>query len=249
LPNAKFKNPPIVEAVVGFRFLAAEEWTAEVQGAMEQALRAIYTGESQQERKIQVHFRADAESENAEAKSAPGRLLLREDDGSALVGLGPSSLSVHVLAPYPGWEDYQRRIRQAMDVAISHIEVAGLLEVAVRYIDRISLPPGEVADLSSYFTSLPVRPPSMPATMTAYQFITETFDPETRTSAALTTAAVPPRDGESFAMLYDLNLMRRYSPDAPLEPGEYMDVVNALHDRQYSIFMESVAERTKELFA
>lgn len=248
MAHISFKNPPIIEAVTALRF-HAPGWTPDRQRTLETELRRLYAGEARQEQQVQVQANFKDGDATAAAKTAPGRLLMPTPENTALVGLGLNLLSVHVLKPYPGWDAFEHRIKEAVAIVLDTIEVEGFLEVAVRYIDRIGLPAGEITDLSSYFTTIPQRPTSMPSSMTAFQCITEAFDTDTGTLAALTTAAVPPRADEGFALLYDLNLVRRYSQDAPLPASDYLDVVNALHNRQYEIFMESVTDKTKGLFA
>lgn len=249
MAHVSFKNPPIIEAVAALRFHGSESWTPEDHRLLERALRPLYAGEARQEQEVQVHANFKDGDATAAAKTAAGRLLMPSADNSALVGLGQRLLSVHALKPYPGWAAFEDRIKDAVSVVLENVNVDGLLEVAVRYIDRIGLPAEEITDLSSYFVSIPARPQSMPRTMTAFQCITEAFDADTGTLAALTTAAIPPREDEGFALLYDLNLVRRYPPDGALPAADYLDVVNALHHRQYEIFMESVTDKTRELFA
>ena len=249
MEHAAFRNPPIVEAVVAARFASPGGWSSEVLQTLEGAIRALYSGDTRQEMQIQLQTRLKEGQATTTTASAPRRLLFRASDGSGLVGLAPGLLTVHVLQPYPGWMEFKSRVHEAVALVANQSGAEHLLELAIRYIDRIAIPTGAEAGLSDYFTSIPARPTHMPEQLTAFQSITEARDPETGTVAVLTTAAVPPLEGESFALLYDLNLFRLYPEGAALPLADYQQVLEELHERQYRIFMDSVTDRTKELFA
>ncbi len=244
-----FNNPPIVEAVAALRFAGAADWTDEQRAAIRTTLREAYSGEERQEFQFEVETRFEGPEATTTTKTpVPKRLLFPTEDGTGLVGLGAGVVSVHVLRPYPGWTAFQARVNHVADVVFSATGASGLTEVAVRYVDRIALPVGEPLALDEYFTAIPRRPNGMPGSLTTFQSIIESHDKETNTVAVLTTAAAPPGPGEGFVMLYDLNLIRLFPEDAPLAAEDRDAVLNALHDQQYGIFLDSITDRTKELF-
>lgn len=249
MSHKRFRNSPIVEAVAALRFANSQIWSDDVRRRIASRLKSMYPGQEREE--VQVEFLTSFAGHEATttARSAPSRLLLTTEDGAGLVGIGSGVLSVHVLRPYPGWEAFDERIQAATSAVLDETKADALLEVAVRYIDRIALPAGEALSLADFFTAIPRRPADMPGQLAAYQFITEAHDPDSGTTAVLTTSAVPPGKGEGFVMLYDLNLLRLYSPDRPLPIAEYRAVLSVLHDQQYRIFMDSITDKTKELFA
>lgn len=244
-----FKNPPIAEAVAAFRFAQSEPWTSEQLDSLQRRLRRSYKGEVRQEHQFQVQVQANFGKDEASstASSEPRRQLLHAANNKSLVGIGPGLLTVHVLKPYPGWKRFEKRITTAVQAVLDVMEPPGILEVAIRYIDRIALPEGEGVNLSKYFVALPPKPPAMPNLLQAFQCITQAQDPNTGTIAVLTTAVVPPGPGESFVMLYDLNMLRLFEDD-PLDVGSWQDVLRDLHDRQYEVFMQSITDDTRRLF-
>lgn len=249
MSHERFRNPPIIEAVAALRFAVAEPWSNDLRRRIANRLRPLYPGEERQEVQLEFQTRVAGLETSTTTRSAPARLLLLTEDGTGLAGIGPGVISVHVLKPYPGWAEFEARVQAAVAAVQEETEANALLEVAIRYIDRIALSEGEGLSLTEYFTAIPPRPDDMPRQLTAYQLITEAQDPDTGTIAVLTTSAVPPGKGESFVMLYDLNLLRRYQPEKPLPVGDFLAVLNALHDQQYRIFMDSITPKTKELFA
>jgi uncharacterized protein (TIGR04255 family) len=243
-----FRNPPIVEAIASVRFVGGTAWTEAQRVEVIERLKQSYPGEVRQEYQVQVETTLTVPTPTTTTRSAPARVLMPTADGLALVGLFLGDLSVHVLQPYPGWNAFRQRVAEAMEIVTGETGSQTLSEVAVRYIDRIALPHGSSPSLDEYFTSVPERPASMPSMLSAFQSIVQSRDPDTGTIAVLTTTTVPPSSSESFAMLYDLNLVRQYGEAASLPVDDYLDVLDALHSQQYEIFCESITDKTRELF-
>lgn len=256
MPHPLYRNPPIVEAVVALAFAPASEWSSEQVDALKRGLGAEYGGRERVQTTHLVQATFAPGTVSTSASSAAHRFLLPTRDDRALVGFGENVLSVHVLAPYPGWDSFRRRIESALDQVRAVRDPGSVVEVAVRYIDRIAVPEGTGDGIavgnrgivvSEYFAAVPPRPPSMPSDLAAYQSVLEALDPQTGTVAALTIATVPPAAGEAYVILYDLNLVQRFEPGRPV--ADVWDTVEALHDRQYQIFEESITDKTRGLFA
>lgn len=243
-----FKNPPIVEALAALRFSGSEAWTDEQHDAIRLGLKALYPGPARQEQNIEVRTTLDGSDPTTTTHLEPTRVLLPTEEGTALAGYFAGTLSVHVLKPYPGWAALAERMKAAAAVVVEATGADHLLEVAVRYVDRIALPLGTDSSLSEYFSAIPPRPDGMPQVLSAFQCVTQTRDPATGTTATLTTTSVPAGPSEQFAMLYDLNMLRLYEQESRLPFAEYAAVQDELHDQQYRIFIDSVTAKTLELF-
>lgn len=248
MAHESFRNPPIIEAVAAVRFLDDGHWTDEAHAKVKSGIAEVYGGETRQELQVHVHARLDEGAGSATTTSTPHRVLMHAVDGSGLVGLVPGVVSVHVLKPYPGWREFRRRIEEVAQIISRVLPAPRVIEVAIRYVDRIALPTGSVPDLSAYFTAIPRRPGSMPTALSGFQSIVESRDPESGVVAVLTSSSVPPAHGESFVMMYDLNLVQPFAPEAALPIESALPALEGLHDRQYQIFMDSITERAKELF-
>lgn len=248
LASRDVQNPPIVEAVAAFRFAPDVVWSDEVFDRVRTDLTEIYGGPVRQEVQVYLEARFQDGDATTSTNQVPHRVLLQSHDQSGLVGLAKGTVSVHVLKPYPGWREFQRRIEEALAVVRRHAIDVRVVEVAVRYIDRIALPSGVIPDLAAYFTAIPKRPSRMPTALSSFQSIVEAQDPETGTVVVLTTSAVPPGDAESFVMMYDLNLVQPYRAEDALPVEHAMSVLERLHDLQYDIFIDSITPRAKALF-
>jgi uncharacterized protein (TIGR04255 family) len=243
-----YENPPIVEAVVEIRVAPSTPWTENLHRQVVERLRPLYGGPPT--RQNQLVFQANSNAQGSEVTAASEVIFHKEmlptADGRAVVGVGNSLISVHVLAPYPGWKSFLPRVQEAVAAYWGVMKPHGASLVSVRYIDKILIPREENVDLHKYFTSIPGRPESMPGMLEAFHFVTQSRDAEPNCVALLTVASQPPTS-QHFPILYDLALTRQFAVPVAIE--EVQAHADFLHGRQRGIFEESITDSTRELFS
>jgi len=156
-------------------------------------------------------------------------------------------LSSHVLAPYPGWENFIEQTRDAVAALPADVKEAGATSISVRYIDRIVMPTAEEV-LGEYITVLPPRPESMPELLSGYHVATTAVDKQNGTLAQLIVALAPPEADHRQVVIYDLLLQRSGTPLCKLVGDEWAAILEELHQRQREIFEQSITDRARELF-
>jgi len=239
-----YKVPPIEEALVEFHFEGQADWESRELPLLE-AFASRFAGERRELKTHEVKATwADSGSLAAEASARFSRHLLAAVDGKQLVGVGDAVLSVHVLAPYPGWARFRPLIDEAFETYGRLAEPRFVTKASVRYIDQILVPEG--ADLEMYFTALPRTLPSQPKAVSAFQVTTDTIDHERRVRALLTLLSGPSTNDRKRVIVYDLNLTHDFEARTPA--SEWGEVVEMLHARQKEIFEESILDPTRELF-
>lgn len=243
MPRRIYPNPPIVEAVIEFRFDGAP-------GDSERlidALRSDYPGELRRKKLLRVRARLTGEDLTGHTEATEHLDLLPSADGRRLVGLGMGVLSVHVLSRYPGWECFVSAADQALSTYRAVAAPGALRAIGIRYIDQIALPLDPDLAIGDYFPGLPTPPPSMPRRLAAMYMRTETTDPAEGILSLLTLGSAPPKEDGRPVVLYDLNLIQTFPSPLPLD--SWRRPLEALHDRQREIFEESITDRTRALFA
>jgi uncharacterized protein (TIGR04255 family) len=155
-------------------------------------------------------------------------------------------LTVHVLAPYPGWASFLPRVQGALTVYRELARPEAVTLIGVRYINQIMLPEGASTNLLEYFPCLPSRPDSMPGVLDGFHIVTQAHDAKDDFTAVLTMASVPSNDHQ-LAVLYDLNVVRTF--EKPVSLDELPRHADFLHARQRRIFEDSITENTRRLFA
>lgn len=240
-----YPRPPIVEAVINFGF-AEEVDGQDLSAALEAALGSQYPGAPQQQEVVEVSTKIRPDSLDTSARRLPRTKFLRSADGLRLLGCGAKALSVHVLAPYPGWERFLEQAQEALCALPSIVRDKGLASVGVRYIDRIILPAG--VRFSDFLTVMPPCPEGMPNHLSGFHTATQTLDPSDGTIATLTLASAGTSEASLPTVVWDLVLQRNRNPRWELGDTAWLAVLEDLHIRSRSIFEASITDSTRELF-
>ncbi|MCU0697854.1 MAG: TIGR04255 family protein [Myxococcaceae bacterium] len=236
-----YPNPPIAEALVELHFAGGVEWSTAEPGLLH-AFAEQYSGPRRELKTHEVAASWEKSGLRTTTSQRFSRWLLPDSSGLRLVGLGQGVLSVHVLAPYPGWASFRPLIDDAAIRFQAVCRPTELIKVGVRYIDQILVPEG--ADLEQYFHALPPQLPSQPRAISSFQVTTETVEGEVR--ALLTLVSGPSTGDGRRVIVYDLNLTEQMPPGA--SPTAWPEVVEKLHQRQKAMFEESIKDPTRELF-
>jgi uncharacterized protein (TIGR04255 family) len=241
-----YPKPPIVEAVIEFRFAQGVEKTALLE-RLDQELGGSYSGERREKSQIEIQAQVQNDSVESSARRLPSITFLTSEDQLRLVGCSDEVLTVHVLAPYPGWESFMVQAREVVDALPSEVRGVSPRSIAVRYIDRIQLPDEPDESPNDYLTMLPGKPPSMPSVMTNYSsvFQVQSEDEDGKTVALVACSFTTDQSGCFIGL--DLNLVRRDGL-GPLSDGTWRQVVEDLHHRQRDIFEEAITDKMRRLF-
>lgn len=242
-----YPNPPIVEAVIEFRFEESGPG-AELSDVIRTALSATYDAEeTATQDRIEAEVSLTGGGVAAAARRTPHITFLRSASGHRLLGCGPGSLSVHVLAPYPGWESFIGQAEEAVGALPAPVADSPVLVLSIRYIDRIEIPGGR-GGFADYLSVLPPRPKGMPAVLAGCHYVTHATDPRDGTRAQLTVASTPGEPEKGPALLYDLALQQSGQPLCSFQVDSWRPLVEEMHARQREIFEQSITDRTRELF-
>ncbi len=243
-----YPNPPIVEAVIEFRFEPRGD-AADLAQTLRKALGDTYDADQTRTQDwIEAEVSVADGGVAAAARRTPHVTFLQSASGHRLLGCGPGSLSVHTLAPYPGWESFIAQAEEAVGALPGPLADAPVLSVSVRYIDRIELPADNNIGFADFITVMPPRPAQMPNVLSGCYYATQATDPEDGTFALLTVASAPGAQSGSAALTYDLVLRRAGQPLCSFQLESWKPTVEGLHTRQREIFEESITDRTRELF-
>ena len=135
-----YAKPPIVEALVELRFVPGQPWGDKMLEGISARLREHYPGEKQTRNRFELQANLQKDAMATASRVMFHQVLFPADDGKALVGVGENFLTVHVLAPYPGWSKFVPRVTAALNIYRDEARPEGIELVAVRYIDQIAIP-------------------------------------------------------------------------------------------------------------
>ena len=110
-----YRNDPIEEALCELRFESDKEWNLTFPGRFYEQIKDVYDGKPRQQNLMEAGFQTETQPEGTalQLKGSFAKVQFPTQDDKKLVAIGPDVLSIHVLAPYPNWEDFYPRIQRA----------------------------------------------------------------------------------------------------------------------------------------
>lgn len=250
----QYKRPPITEAVAEFRLAPSGEWDPTIPGRflLQEGIAHVYTGKprTQRLRQFLILGAAPGPVPGVATHDSPDRVQLPDQTGSAMVTLGPNTLSVNALRPYEGWHRYQPRIRTAVTAFEAVAEPMRIVRVGLRYINQIGIPiaGGGKVDLEEYFRCAPPIIEGIPRDHRDFNFNCEYVYEDgctLRLNHGLTVAEQTDRNVLNLVLDLDLGWM---SGESPISSDTAMSMVELLHQREGMAFESIITDKTRELF-
>lgn len=241
-----YRNPPVEEALVEFRFVPGQGWDPTLPGKLHQhtAIKSGYTGKPRTQKIVEAALEA--------GRDQPSQMTLREgfsrvqlvnENGTRLISLGPDVLSVNVLRPYEGWIEFRQRIETALQAYAEVAEPGGVSRVGVRYINKINLPAQEI-ELKTWFRCGPPTVPELPGKIAGFVSRVEFLYPDA-VKLLLTQASIEAPDGPP-AVLLDLDVL--WESGETRSPDAIMTLVDDLHERAGNAFEALITDAARERF-
>jgi uncharacterized protein (TIGR04255 family) len=241
----KYATPPIIEALCEFRFQPGQPWDWTVPGLFYGSVREDFPIKTQQnvmEMSMEAH---KGEVVTPTVKGGIARMQFHPENKLRQIGVGPDLLSVHVLRPYPGWEEFKELIDRAFETYTAVAAPLGVNRIGVRYINRVDIPQA-VVQLEDYFVTPPRVPGSLPQAMNSFvSRVDVACDEQTR--LLLTLAATDTGQPGFLYVLLDLDVIFSVASESlPLQ--ETLDKVNKLRELERDAFEASITDKARELF-
>jgi uncharacterized protein (TIGR04255 family) len=156
---AKYRKPPIGEAVCELRFIPSAPWDLAVPGLIYERLRTAFP----KRRQVKVLDSAIQLQTQATLHQfvTTDRLQCVSEDEKDVVGIGPNVLAISRLDPYKGWEQFRPTIMKALDAYSEVVSAKALQRAGLRYLNQIAFDEERV-ELSDFFDLYPFVGKSLP---------------------------------------------------------------------------------------
>ena len=161
MERRKYRNPPIEEALCELRFAPGPEAVFTAPARFYESVKSSYPGKPKHQHILAAELQARPEGSQMSMRQAEVKILFPSEDDRRFVGLGTNVLSVHVVRPYPGWEDFRPRIEEAVRAYANAASPAGVTRMGLRYVNKIEIK-SEVLNLGEYLTVAPNLPDGLP---------------------------------------------------------------------------------------
>lgn len=134
----KYENPSIVEALCEFTFAPETPWDPTIFGRLYERVKENFPNIEEGE---MLTATLTMNPQATQALSAPQlqrtqRMVFSNNKRKQLIQIAQRVLTINVLAPYPGWEEFRPMILATMNAYRSITEIAEADQVSLRYLDR-----------------------------------------------------------------------------------------------------------------
>ncbi len=248
----RYRNPPVEEALCEFRFDPSQEWDLTIPGKLQAALGDAYTGKPRHQMGMQALFQAQSGgATNLTFSQGLARVQLIDRSGKRIVAVGQDVLSIHMLRPYQdpaeqdkgGWDEFRRRIEQALHAYWKVAKPLGVRRVGVRYVNRIVVP-SESCDPQRYILCAPRETTGLPVHMNRFVVRVESrYEDGVRLVVTCATLEDSPEPG---AFLLDIDVI--WETESAVGKPEAMAKTEDLRDRERQGFEALITDEARRLF-
>ncbi len=134
----KYRNPPLIEAVIEFRIMPDSPWDLTIHGLIYEKIKKTFPHKEQ--RLIQeVDINQGPKGIEQEVRFSE-RSFFFTNDKRMFVQIGPHLLAINCLKPYPSWSEFRPRIEEAFNALVTSIDIKGFARIGHRAINRVEVP-------------------------------------------------------------------------------------------------------------
>ena len=249
-----YDNPPIEEALCEFRFNSGQEWNLTIPGKLHTELMQEYSGKPQNQRFFELEFQSGETGTTPKIRYGGGveMVQLVNENKNRIIGIGKDVLSIHMLRPYQdprhsesgGWEEFKKRISQALDAYWKVVIPIGVNRLGIRYINRIDVPDEQIK-IGEYFKcALPVVD-ALPSSQKKFTSRVE-YDYGDGVNLILTQSSAS-TSSERFEYFLDLNVV--WTNTNSVGRDDTMEKVEDLRNRERIAFEAVITSKTRGLFS
>lgn len=231
-----------MEALIEFKFASESEWDWTIPGMFYTVVKEKFP--KRREGRV-FAIRVDLDDKGVPSIAPPEaenkKLMFLSNDEKTLVQLAPNLLAVNRLQPYEGWCQFKPQVIEALNTYIDVAQPKGIMQIGVRYINRIVLPGGQV-ELGEYFRVYP----NLPTSRTLKEFFSRNvldYQEDNATLILILASNVQPSDA---AIMLDLDYSIMEAPFSAVDHAA--SLIEKAHERLEEMFESCVTDKLRELF-
>jgi uncharacterized protein (TIGR04255 family) len=251
MARRQYKNPPIHEAVCLIHFAPGEDWNPIYPALLWEKVKGVYSGKPREQKIMNFLPNADAakgtstNSAMAMAVNEITRIQYVTPDGKKILGVNQDDLSVSVLRPYPGWDNFKPLIHDALRAYIDVVHPSGIRRIGLRYINPMEIE-GSLNDLLGCLTFPPHTVPEADANIGNFNSRIEYVFNDAPIKVAVGTVLLTAPEGRSSCLL-DIDMVWEWPAEA-LSLQDAMGKIDDLRARERVIFESHITDKARRIF-
>lgn len=237
------RNAPITEAIIDFRVKARNGFQAEEFANLRTRLSGSFP-DVQERRGLEIQVKGQGQQPITQDLGLQG-YFFKTADGKTIAQFRVDGFTLNRLSPYTSWEDL---FPQAIELWHLYTDVSKpevITRLAVRYINRIVLPPGTV-NFETHLRFLPVIPPELPQNVRGFLTKVTIHHQEQDIAAHVVEALEESMPGHQLTVILDIDAykQREFLTDDPMIEITF----GTLRTFKNAIFFNSLTEHTLRSF-
>jgi uncharacterized protein (TIGR04255 family) len=152
------------------------------------------------------------------------------------------------LAPYDTWKSFRDEAQRLWELYRTITQTKRLVQVAVRYINRLDLPlePSNSLKIDDYLRTRPKISPDLPQNLSNYFMQVRIPQADLEAELLLNEAIVPAADEKIVSVLLDIGLFKFVNISA--DDNTQWNLLEEFRDRKNEVFEACITDKTRELF-
>ncbi|SRR6266478_2716658 len=237
---------PVVEALLDIQVTLPKGVEPDDLAALQQRLGKKYP--QKQVRKTwqsELILRPDGVPQTRTSES-PSGYLFSSSDGKDVIQARPDGFAFSRLPPYNDWDSFSALAKEGWREYNKLMKPESVNRIALRYINRISLPL-PFSDLSEYLLTGPQLAPNLSLNLKSFFFRAVTQDEKAKATAVVTeTVEETTTSSLHVPFILDIDVFRVGA--FPKEPDKLWPLFSPLRELKNRVFFESITPAAKELF-
>ena len=239
-PRKVYKNAPIIEAVVDFRFVPEEEG----------GLLKLYANSREQfstfypdvRKQIRNEIKIDPANQTAPTSFVPHEALrLASLDGKKILHIESNCFILSQLAPYENWETLVQAMKNGLETLFGRDLNRKIARIGIRFINRFDLP-GPSVELSDYLKVYP----QIPFAFDINSFTMQSVFPldDINSKLVIRQALVPSPKSDAVSILLDFEL---FNEEERLFTPKVWDFLEHFHQKKNDAFERSITDKLRKI--
>lgn len=243
-----FPNPPITEALLDIRVELSKDINLKT-------LEEFHDHNDIKERfpvkkkrnpfKIGVKVSPEGKISTLPAIGGPDGYLFQSPIANKTVQARIDGFTFNKLKPYKSWDAFRSEARKLWDIYFQITKPVRISRIALRYINRIEIPL-PIKDFKEYVLTTPEIAPKLPQALNHFFMRLEIPNPDIHAIALITQTMENPTENQKLPLILDIDVFSKINFISNDE--EMWNEFEKLRKFKNEIFLNSITEKTKELF-
>lgn len=241
-----FPHAPIKEALLDIRVELPKETSLKDLQSIYDSIKERFS-EKKQKMSYEGGFKMleKGGTETLPTSGKPDGYLFRCPGENKIVQSRLDGFTFNKLKPYEDWEKFRDEAHSLWDKYFEIAKPAKIIRLGLRYINEIEMPL-PMKNFREYILTIPVIAPKLPQSLSGFFMQLTVLNHDIDAEAIITETIKRPTANKKLPFILDIDVFR--NTDYNENKSEIWDEFEKLRAFKNDIFINSITEKTKELF-